>query len=49
MKTINTCPYEPPRAEIVVLGPLEGILADSVITGMTNTESFDMSDVVSFP
>lgn len=49
MKTNITRPYEPPRAEIVILGPLEGILADSAITGITNTESFDMTDVVSFP
>ena len=40
--------YEPPRTEVLTLVPF-GILASSALTGLTNTESFEMGDIITFP
>lgn len=40
--------YEPPRTEVLNLVPY-GILISSAIDGLTNTESFDMSEMIMFP
>lgn len=42
----QTC--EPPRTEVLNLVPY-GILISSAIDGLTNTESFDMSEMIVFP
>ena len=40
--------YEPPRTEVLTLLPY-GILVISALNGLTNTESFDMGEVIAFP
>ena len=40
--------YEPPRTEVLNLVPY-GILTSSAVMGLTNTESFDMSEMIVFP
>ena len=40
--------YEPPRTEVLNLVPC-GVLCSSAIEGLTNTESFEMGDVIVFP
>lgn len=40
--------YESPRTEVLNLVPC-GVLCSSAIMGLTNTESFDMSEMIVFP
>lgn len=41
-------PYEPPRTVVLNLVPY-GVLCSSAVMGLTNTESFDMSEMIVFP
>ena len=40
--------YEPPRTDVIDITPF-GVICSSALEGLTNTESFDMSEVVCFP